>query len=81
MRKGDAPETFWLLKRDSPICVDQTSSQPDFNPGSQRSLGCVAKSMSGKRVQGAHCFPCSALAAFHSNGPGIGFDFIKSSAS
>lgn len=30
--KGDKPETFWLLKVDSPICVAQDRSEPDLNP-------------------------------------------------
>ena len=32
VHKGDTPETFWLLKLDSPICVAQDKSEPDLNP-------------------------------------------------
>ena len=32
IRKGDKPETLWLLKLDSPICVSQDKSDPDLNP-------------------------------------------------
>ena len=61
IHKGDAPETIWLLKLDSPICVDQDSSQPDLNTSQKnvRSVQLVlnnesherAKSLSGQRVQ------------------------------
>ena len=61
VHKGDEPETVWLLKLDSPICVDQDTKQPDLNPAQQkvRSVQLVlnkedserAKSLSGKRVQ------------------------------
>jgi uncharacterized protein DUF4431 len=61
IHKGDEPETFWLLKLDSPICVDQDNKQPDLDPAHQniRSVQLVlnkedserAKSLSGKRVQ------------------------------
>ncbi|MGD0567804.1 MAG: DUF4431 domain-containing protein [Candidatus Sulfotelmatobacter sp.] len=33
IRKGDEAETYWLLKLDSPICVNQDQSNPDLNPG------------------------------------------------
>lgn len=31
-QKGDTPETFWLLKLNSPICVAQDKAEPDLNP-------------------------------------------------
>lgn len=60
VRKGDEPETFWLLKLDSPICVDEDKAQPDLNP-SQKDLRQVqlvldkaheerANALKGKRV-------------------------------
>jgi len=52
MRKSDAPEAFWRLKLDSPTCADRAGSQPDFNPARKEISMCVAKSVSGKRVQG-----------------------------
>lgn len=33
IRKGDDPETIWILKLDLPICVDEDKAQPDLNPG------------------------------------------------
>lgn len=33
IRKGDRAETSWLLKLDSPICVNEDKSDPDLNPG------------------------------------------------
>jgi hypothetical protein len=61
--KGDAPETFWLLNLDSPICVDEDRTKPDLNPAQKnvRSIQLVldkdaearAKLLSGKRVQTA----------------------------
>lgn len=63
VHKGDAPETVWLLRLDSPICVDQDRAQPDINPAKKkiRRVQLVlgndgetrAKSLSGKRVQTA----------------------------
>jgi hypothetical protein len=63
VHKGDAPETVWLLKLNSPICVDQDRAQPDINPAKKkvRSVQLVlgndgearAKSLFGKRVQTA----------------------------
>jgi|SRR5215472_5083072 len=63
VHKGDAPETVWLLKLDSPICVDQDPAQPDLNPAQKkfRSVQLVlgndgeerATLLSGKRVQTA----------------------------
>jgi hypothetical protein len=32
IRNGDKAETYWLLKLDSPICVNQDVSEPDLNP-------------------------------------------------
>ena len=32
IRKGDQPETYWLLTLDSAICVDQDKSEPELNP-------------------------------------------------
>ena len=32
IHKGDKPETFWLLRLDSPICVAQDKAEPDLNP-------------------------------------------------
>lgn len=32
VNKGDKPETFWLVKLDSPICVARDKSEPDLNP-------------------------------------------------
>ena len=32
IHKGDEPETIWLLKLESPICVDEDKAQPDLNP-------------------------------------------------
>jgi len=37
IHKGDEPETVWLLKLESPICVDEDKLQPDLNP-SQRNV-------------------------------------------
>ena len=63
VHKGDAPETIWLLKLDSAICVDQDRTQPDLNPAQKnvRSVQLVldqaaearARSLLGKRVQTA----------------------------
>lgn len=32
IRKGDTAETYWLLKLDSPVCVDEDKVSPDLNP-------------------------------------------------
>lgn len=32
IRKGNQPETYWLLKLESPICVDKDPAQSDLNP-------------------------------------------------
>jgi hypothetical protein len=37
IHKGDEPEAIWLLKLESPICVDEDKAQPDLNP-SQRNV-------------------------------------------
>jgi hypothetical protein len=37
IHKGDDPETIWLLKLESPICVDEDKAQPELNP-SQRNV-------------------------------------------
>jgi Domain of unknown function (DUF4431) len=60
IHKGDKPETIWLLKLQSPICVDQDKVQPDLNP-SQKNVRKVqlvldnehyerAKALLGRRV-------------------------------
>ena len=63
IHKGDESETFWVLKLDFPICVDQDPADPDLNPA-QKKIRTVqlllnkeaderARSLSGKRVQTA----------------------------
>jgi hypothetical protein len=32
VRKGDKPETDWLLDLSRPVCVDQDKVEPDLNP-------------------------------------------------
>lgn len=32
IRKGDDPETIWVIKLELPICVDADKAQPDLNP-------------------------------------------------
>jgi len=32
VRGGDKAETYWLLKLDSPLCVDADKAEPDLNP-------------------------------------------------
>lgn len=32
IHKGDRAETYWLLKLDSPVCVDESKVSPDLNP-------------------------------------------------
>jgi hypothetical protein len=32
IHKGDRAETYWLLKLDSPVCVDEGKVSPDLNP-------------------------------------------------
>ena len=60
IHKGDEPETAWLLKLESPICVDEDKVQPDLNP-SQKNVRKVqlvlnkehserANALLGKRV-------------------------------
>jgi hypothetical protein len=60
IRKGDDPETIWVLKLELPICVDEDKAQPDLNP-SHRNVRKVqlvlnnehgerANSLRGKRV-------------------------------
>ena len=33
IRKGDMAETTWFLDLDSPVCITQDASDPEFNPG------------------------------------------------
>lgn len=37
-RKGDRPETFWLVELAAPVCVSEDKADPDLNP-SQESIG------------------------------------------
>ena len=39
IHKGDEPETFWVLKLDFPICVDQDTADPDLNPAQEKIRG------------------------------------------
>jgi hypothetical protein len=58
--KGVETETYWLLNLDSPICVNQDTSEPELNPGQKnvRRVQLVLdegayeqfKSLLGKRV-------------------------------
>jgi hypothetical protein len=32
VRKGDRPETYWLLKLSGPVCVSEDKADPDLNP-------------------------------------------------
>ena len=63
IRKGDQPETYWLLKLDSPICVNEDKAAPDLNLAQKnvRSVELVLdrgaydkfKTLLGKRVVAA----------------------------
>jgi hypothetical protein len=33
IRKGDRPETAWILELGAPVCVYPDSAEPDINPG------------------------------------------------
>jgi hypothetical protein len=60
IRKGDEAQTVWLVRLDSPICVDRDKAEPDLNPSQKnvRSVQLVlnredgerAKALLGKRV-------------------------------
>ncbi len=39
IHKGGEPETFWVLKLDFPICVDQDTAGPDLNPAQEKIRG------------------------------------------
>lgn len=33
IRKGDRPETYWLIELAQPICVNADPKEPDLSPG------------------------------------------------
>lgn len=35
IHKGDRAETYWLLKLDTPVCVDEKQASPDLNPAAK----------------------------------------------
>lgn len=35
IHRGDAAEAVWMIKLDSPICVNQDKAEPDLNPSQQ----------------------------------------------
>lgn len=47
IRKGDAAETYWLLKLDSPVCVNADKVRPDQNPA-QKDLRTVQLVLDGE---------------------------------
>jgi hypothetical protein len=40
VRKGDRPETYWLLDLERPVCIDQDPKNTDFN-GAQKDIRLV----------------------------------------
>jgi hypothetical protein len=54
IRKGDEAETYWLLRLDAPICVNQDSSEPDLNPSYKniRRVQLVLDQVAYKQYQG-----------------------------
>jgi hypothetical protein len=53
IRKGDRPETYWLLLLTKPICVNEDQSQPDLNPAvkSAREIQLVMNADDFRRYQ------------------------------
>ena len=46
IRKGDQPETYWLLNLDSRICVNEDKAEPELNPA-QRNVRSIELVLDG----------------------------------